>query len=58
MKEKRNSYQYLVGYPEGSRLIRRFRHRWEDNIKTDFREIECGGVNWVDLRIGAGGRLL
>jgi hypothetical protein len=56
MKEKRNLYQYLVGYPEGSRLIR-FRHRWEDNIKTDLSEIDCGGVNWLDLRIGAGGGL-
>lgn len=32
----RNSYKILVGKPEG-RLTRR--HRWEDNIKRDTKEI-------------------
>jgi len=25
------------------------RHRWEDNIKTDLKEIGCGGVEWIQL---------
>jgi hypothetical protein len=27
----------------------RLRHRWEDNIKLDLREIGIGGVNWLQL---------
>ena len=23
--------------------------RWEDNIKTDLREVGCGGVDWIEL---------
>jgi hypothetical protein len=29
----------LVGKPEGKRLLERPRHRWEDNIRMDLREI-------------------
>jgi len=25
------------------------RHRWEDNIKMDFWEVGCGGVDWIGL---------
>jgi len=25
------------------------RHRWEDNIKMDLREIGIDGVNWIKL---------
>jgi hypothetical protein len=34
-----------VGRPEGKRP----RHRWEDNIKTDLREIVWGGMDWIDM---------
>jgi hypothetical protein len=30
-------------------LKRRPRHRWEDNIKMDFREIRFGNVDWIHL---------
>jgi hypothetical protein len=33
----------LVGRPEGKRLLGRPRHRWEDNIKMDLREIGTAG---------------
>jgi hypothetical protein len=23
--------------------------RWDDNIKVDLREVECGGIDWIDL---------
>jgi hypothetical protein len=25
------------------------RRRWVDNIKMDLREIECDGVDWIDM---------
>ena len=29
--------------------IRRPRRRWEDNIKMDLQEMECGGMDWIEL---------
>jgi hypothetical protein len=45
MWEGRDVYRVLVGRPEGKRPLERPRHRWEDNIKMDLREI---GINWVN----------
>jgi hypothetical protein len=42
-------YKVLVGKPEGKRPLGRPRHRWEDNIKMDLREVGCGGMNWIEL---------
>jgi hypothetical protein len=39
MVEGRGVYRVLVGKPEGRRPLGRFRHRWEDNIKMDLREV-------------------
>ena len=25
------------------------RRRWEDNIKMDFRDVDCGPRDWIDL---------
>jgi hypothetical protein len=47
--DKRNAYGILVGKPEGKGPPGRPRRRWEDNIKMDLREIECGGMDWIDL---------
>jgi hypothetical protein len=49
MEDKRNPHMILVGKPEGKRPLRRPRHRWEDNITMDFREIGWGDVDWIDL---------
>jgi hypothetical protein len=38
-----------VGKPEGKRPLRRPRHRWEDRIRMDLREIGLGGVDWIRL---------
>jgi hypothetical protein len=35
-----NAHAILVGRPEGKKPLGRPRHRWEDNIKMDIREIE------------------
>jgi hypothetical protein len=37
--EQRIAYRILVGKPEGKRLLRRHKRRWEDRIKMDLREI-------------------
>jgi hypothetical protein len=45
--EVRGAYKILVGRPEGKRPLGRPRHRWEDNIKMDLREIGFGDVDWI-----------
>ena len=49
MGEERGVYKVLVGKPEGKRALGRPRRRWEDNIKTDLREVGCGGMDWIEL---------
>jgi hypothetical protein len=49
MGEKRNAYRSIVGKPEGKRSLGRTRHRWEDNIKMYLREIECGGMDRIEV---------
>jgi hypothetical protein len=46
---KRNEYRILVGKPEGKRSLARSRRRWVDNIKTDLRDTEWDGMDWIDL---------
>jgi hypothetical protein len=38
-----------MGKLEGKRPQRRPRRRCMDNIKIDLREIEGGGMDWIDL---------
>jgi hypothetical protein len=40
---------FLFGKSEGKRPLGRPRHRWEDNIKMDLREIRLQGVDWIYL---------
>jgi hypothetical protein len=49
MGERRGAYRALVGKPEGKRPLGRPRHRWEDNIKMDLREVGWGGMDWYNL---------
>jgi hypothetical protein len=42
-------YHTLVGKPEGITPLVKHRHRWEDNIKMDFKEMKCVIVNWIHL---------
>jgi hypothetical protein len=38
----------LVGIPEGKSSQARPRYRCENNIKLDLREIEWGGMDWIE----------
>ena len=38
-----------MGKREGKRPFGRQRYRWEDNIKMDFQEVGCGGMDWIEL---------
>jgi hypothetical protein len=54
MGEGRNVYRIFVRKPEGRRLLARPRHRWEDGIKMDLREIVWGvwsGFTWLGIGI-------
>jgi hypothetical protein len=51
MGEGRDVYRVLVGRPEGKRRLGRPRRRWEDNIKTDLREIWIDDANWIQLAL-------
>jgi len=33
----------------GKEPIVRPGRRWEDNIKMDLQEVECGGMEWIEL---------
>ena len=49
MGERRGVCRVLVGKPEGKRPLGRPGRRWEDNIKMDLQEVECGGMDWIEL---------
>jgi hypothetical protein len=59
MWEGRGEYRVLMGKPDGRRPLGRPRPKWEDNIKMDLQEVECGGVDCIELaQVGTdGGRL-
>jgi hypothetical protein len=42
-------YKVLVGESEGKRPLGSPRHRWEDGIRMDLREIGLEGVEWIRL---------
>jgi hypothetical protein len=56
--EGRGVYRVLVGRPEGKRPLGKPRRRWENNIKTNLREIGIDGTGFGWLRIGSSGGLL
>jgi hypothetical protein len=54
MGERRGVYRVLVGKVEGKRPLGRPRRRREDIIKMDLQEIECGGMEWIEVAQGRG----
>jgi hypothetical protein len=48
MGEVRNAYNIFIGKSEGKRLCGKHRHRWEDSIRMDLREVgQKGVVSWI-----------
>jgi hypothetical protein len=45
----RGVYGFLIGRPKGKKPLGRPKHRWEDNIKMDLREIGIYGANLIHL---------
>jgi hypothetical protein len=39
----------VLGEPEGKRPLGRRRHRWENDIKMDLRELSWGGKGLIHL---------
>ena len=55
--ERRGVYRGLMGKSKVRRPLRIPRHRWEDNIKMDLREVGSRGMNgliWLMIRTGGG----
>ena len=50
--DRRGAYRILVGIPEGKGSLGRPRHRWRVTLKIDLREVEWGGMDWIDLARG------
>jgi hypothetical protein len=49
MGERRGAYRALVEKSEGRRPLGKPRRRWDDNIKTDLREVGWGVMDWTNL---------
>jgi len=49
MGNRRGACRVLVGKHEGKRPLGRPRRSWEDNIKIGHQEVECGGMDWIEL---------
>ena len=47
--ESRDVCRVLVGKPEGKRPLGKPSRIREDNIKMDLQELECEGMDWIDL---------
>ena len=52
LEEGRTAFKILTGTPAGKRPLGRPRHRWEDNIRMDLKEIGINTRNWVDSAQG------
>ena len=49
MVELRGVHRVLVGKTEGKRTLGRLRLRWDNNIKTDLREVGGDCEDWMEL---------
>ena len=48
MEEGRSAFKILIGIPAGKKPLGRPRHRCEDDIRIDLKEIGISMRNWVD----------
>ena len=49
MGEEMGVFRFLVGKPEGKRLLGSPRRRWVDNIRMNLQEVECRYMDWIGL---------
>jgi hypothetical protein len=49
MMDRTGVFRAMVRKPQGKMPLERPRHGWEDNIKMDLQEVECGGMDWIEL---------
>jgi hypothetical protein len=49
MGEGRGLYRVFGAKPEGKGTLEGPRRRWEDNSKMDLQEVECKGMDWIDM---------
>ena len=54
MWKGKNTYNVLLGKPEGKRSRGRPRHRKEDDIKIDIKELGWEGVERINLAVSIG----
>jgi hypothetical protein len=47
--ESRGLHRVLVGKLGENVPLGRPRRRWEDNIKMDLEEVECEGMEWINV---------
>ena len=48
-RQKKNTHRILVGKPEGKRSFGRPRHGVEVNVKMNFQEMGCEGMDRINL---------
>ena len=46
--QNESAFKILTGLPSEKRAFGRPRHRWEDNIRMDLKEIVINIRNWID----------
>jgi len=49
IRQRRGEYRVLMWKLAGKRPLGRLSRRWQDNIKMDLQEVECGGMDWIEL---------
>ena len=49
MEEDRRAFKILTGKPTRKRPLGKPRHRWENNIRNNLKEIGVNTRYWVDL---------
>jgi hypothetical protein len=44
-----NAYKFLIGKSVCKRTLQKPRRKWEEDIKTNVREIELDGKDWINV---------